>query len=139
MKFADNTAFFLKDKSIIEKVLNTWLHLMNRTITINRKTLFKLTWFEKETIFVTDLMDNKGLFLELDSFKEKYNIQCSYREYNKICQAIPVPLIQQIQNTLTYSRVMITLPDIKIGNIQIGEKKCNSKNDTKCVQRNSFQ
>lgn len=99
----------------------------NRTITINGKTLFKLTWFEKKIIFLTNLMDKKGLFLKLDSFKKKYNIRCSYREYNKICQAIPVSLIQQIQNTFTYSKVMITLPDIKTENNQIGEKKCNNK------------
>ena len=59
--------------------------------------------------------------MKIDSFKEKYDIQCSYREYSKICHAVPAPLIQQIENTLSYSEVRIILPDIRTQQIQIGD------------------
>ena len=32
----------------------------NRTITINRKTLFKQEWYDKKVIYVIDLMDENG-------------------------------------------------------------------------------
>ncbi len=99
----------------------------NRTIKINRKTLFKQTWYDKKIIFITDLMDNHGSIMELESFNEKFDLQCSHREYNKVCQAIPTPLLQLIQNTLTHSSVRMTLPDIRIGQITLEDKKCSNK------------
>ena len=76
----------------------------NGTITIYRRTLFPQTWYDKKIIFVADLMDDKGLIMKIDSFKEKSDIQCCYRvKYSKICNAIPAPLIQQIQNLARYS------------------------------------
>ena len=72
--------------------------------------------------------------MKLDSFKEKFDIQCSYRKYSKICHAVPAPIIQQIQNTLSHSEVRIILPDIRIGQIQIGDNKCSNK-----VIRNKFK
>lgn len=64
----------------------------NRTITINRKTLFKQEWYEKKVLYVTDLMDENGHLMQFNSFGEKFNLKCSYREFNQICRAIPLPL-----------------------------------------------
>jgi len=68
----------------------------NRTILINRKSVFKAEWFDKEIIFVTDLMDCKGVLLDHTSFVEHSNINCTHREYQKICKGIPVALIHLI-------------------------------------------
>ena len=49
----------------------------NRTIIINRKTLFTQPWYDKKIISVADLMDSHGSIMKIDSFKEKFDIQCS--------------------------------------------------------------
>ena len=54
-------------------------------------------------------MDNQGSIMKIDSFKDKFDIQSSHREYSKIRHAVPAPLIQQIQNTLSHLEVRIIL------------------------------
>ncbi len=58
---------------------------------------------------------------------EKFEIKCSFRDFNTLCKAIPFALKQLIQNTLTYSKVSVKLPELKIGDVYIGDKKCNNK------------
>ncbi len=99
----------------------------NRTILINRKSVFKAEWFDKGILFVTDLMDCKGVLLDYTSFVERSNINCTHREYQKICKAIPVALIHLIQNTLTYSDVTPILPNLSIGHHKLVDKNFNNK------------
>ncbi len=99
----------------------------NRTILINRKSVFKAEWFDKGILFVTDLMDCKGVLLDYTSFVERSNINCTHREYQKICKAIPVALIHLIQNTLTYSDVTPILPNLSIGHHKLVDKNVNNK------------
>lgn len=96
----------------------------NRTITINRKTVFKQDWFDKKVFFVIDLMDNIGNFLDFNTFKEKFDVQCSYREFSKICKAIPRALVHLIQNTLSQSRIQAVMPELKIDQLHISDRKC---------------
>ena len=99
----------------------------NRTITINRKTIFKQDWFNKKVIFVKDLMDDHGNFLHFNTFKDKFDVQCSYREFSRTCKAIPLALIQLIQNTLSQSRIKVDIPELKINQLHISDRKCNNK------------
>lgn len=99
----------------------------NRTILINRKSLFKADWFDKGILFVTDLMDCKGILLDYTSFVERFNINCTLREFQRICKAIPIALIQLIQNTLTYSDVTPVLPNLVIGHHNLVDKKFNNR------------
>ena len=74
----------------------------NRAMTSNRKTLYNQKWCDKKIMFVADMLDEHGSILQLNSFNETCNMQCSYREYSNICKAIPVPLIQLIKNTISF-------------------------------------
>lgn len=99
----------------------------NRTITINRKTVFKQDWFDKKVIFVIDLMDNHRNFLHFNTFKEKFDVQCSYREFSRICKAIPLALVHLIQNTLSQSRIQAIMPELKTDPLNITERKCDNQ------------
>lgn len=72
----------------------------NRPITINRKILFKQEWNEKKVVYVVNLIDEAGRFIQYNSFMEKFVIKCSLRECNSLCRKIPLSLEQLIQNTL---------------------------------------
>lgn len=110
----------------------------NRVITVNRKMLFIQSWFEKGIIFVTDILDEQGNLLEFITFKNKFNIQSSLREYKKICKAIPLALLKLIQNYLQYSREGIRLPKLQLSQISVKDKKCNNKYINKIFKRRLF-
>ena len=55
------------------------------------------------------------------------DVQCSYRELSRTCKAIPLALIQLIQNTLSQSRIKVDIPELKINQLHISDRKCNNK------------
>ncbi len=65
-------------------------------------------------IYVVDLLEETGQILQHNSFMEKFEIKCSFREFNTLCKASHA-LIQLIQNALMYSKVSVKLPELKIG------------------------
>jgi len=79
-----------------------------------------------------------GNFLQLNSFQEKFNLNCSLREYSKICKAIPAPLKQMIQNSILYSGVSAMLPSLLVGQVQLLDKKCNNKAISNALKSNLF-
>lgn len=100
----------------------------NRVIVSNKKSLFNQLWFDQGIILVHDILDVNGEILQLKDFKNKFNnIQCSLKEYKKICKSIPVNLIQLIKNTISFSNVQIKLPNLTIGELNITDKKCDNK------------
>ncbi len=102
-------------------------HWNNRTITINRKTVFKKEWYGKNVLHVVDLLDETGQIIQHNAFMEKFEIKCSFRDLNTLFKAIPFALKQLIQNTLSYSKISVKLPELKMGEVYIGDKKCNNK------------
>uniref|UniRef100_A0A3P9AV59 Reverse transcriptase domain-containing protein n=1 Tax=Maylandia zebra TaxID=106582 RepID=A0A3P9AV59_9CICH len=110
----------------------------NRTITINKKSLFIKEWFEKNIIFITDLLDERGQFLSVGVFNAKFNIQCSLREYDKVCKAIPLPLLSLIQGYLYYSKAQISLPSLHLNQILLTDKNCNNKTMNKIFKNKLF-
>lgn len=99
----------------------------NRVIIINRKSLFRSDWHERGILFVSDLLDCNGKLLDVLAFSTKYNITCTAKDYNKICKAIPVPLIEMIHNTLLYSNVVSVLPSLEcIGDTLKNNKSINA-------------
>ncbi len=110
----------------------------NITILINRKSVFKAEWFDKGILFVTDLMDCKGVLLDHTSFVDRSNINCTHREYQNICKAIPEALIHLIQNTSTYSDVTPILLNLSIGHHKLLDKKCNNRVATDAFKSKLF-
>lgn len=99
----------------------------NRVITINRKSLFIKKWYDNKIIFITDLLDANGQFLTLAEFEIKYNLKSSVREYRKVCEAVPVALLNLIQSYLKYHKGTAALPKIQLNHVSLNDKKCNNK------------
>ena len=60
----------------------------NKEITIEGKTLFWKTWFEKGIYLVQDLLDQDGKFLSLQDFQSKFGLRVNYLHYFQIIAAI---------------------------------------------------
>lgn len=74
----------------------------------------------------------------MGEFKNKFDLECSFREYNKVCKAIPLPLLNLIQNHLYYSEGQIILPMLQLNQIPINDKKCVNKVVCKMFKSISF-
>lgn len=98
----------------------------NRVILINRKSIFKNDWVERDIMFVTDLLDCNGNILDYKTFVDKYNFNCCHREFKKVCKAIPIPLIQLIKSVLMYANVKAVLPNLVIEECNLYDRKCNN-------------
>ena len=110
----------------------------NRVITRGNKSIFQKDWFEMGVIFVKDLLDRNGNLLDFLSFVEKYNVKCSYKDFKKVCRAIPLSLIQLIRNTLLYSEVTASLPALKVNDCNLIDVKCNNKLITKAMKQKIY-
>ena len=71
----------------------------NKEITIDQKTLFWKTWFERGIYYVQDLLSDNGKFLSLDEFKEKFGLKVNYLQYFQITAAIQSSLKQTAMQT----------------------------------------
>lgn len=96
----------------------------NRAIVLNRKTLFIPSWYENNIIFITDIFDSHGQVLTFSDFKTTFSIQSSIRDFKNVCKALPVALLNFIQNYLHYSARQRTLPKIQLNQISLNDKKC---------------
>ncbi|XP_054865756.1 uncharacterized protein LOC129348729 [Amphiprion ocellaris] len=99
----------------------------NRVITINRKSLFKSDWYENGVCFVLDLMQLDGHLLSYENFVSRFRIKVTCKGYEKVCKAIPTPLLRMIQNILLYSPIKTCLTSLAIDHINLLDKKCNNK------------
>ncbi|KAL4000493.1 26S proteasome regulatory subunit N3 [Sarotherodon galilaeus] len=84
----------------------------NRVIVINSKSLFKSDWYNSAVCYVVDLLDKNGNFLSYEEFIDKYKIDVSFNNFNKVCKALPTPTC---------------LPSLTIGNTSIKDKQFNNK------------
>ena len=80
-------------------------------------------------MFVKHVKGDNGNYLEYKAFLDKNNLNCTYREYNKICKAIPIPVLQLAWSTLLYARTrpLPTLPNEVINDGTLSDSKCNIK------------
>ena len=60
---------FVNEEDILS--LNIW---NNNDILINRKPVIYKNYFERGVIFLYDLLDSQGRFMDYDTFSTKYNI-----------------------------------------------------------------
>lgn len=72
-------------------------------------------------------MDDKGNFGHYNNFKENFSVQCSYRDFNKICNAIPPALVHLIKNPFSQLKVQAVVPKLKINKLHIRDRKCNNQ------------
>ena len=60
----------------------------NSKIEVKKKTIFYRTWSEKGVNFISDLLYEKKRFINLNDFKQKYNISCMYLKYFGLVSAV---------------------------------------------------
>ena len=84
----------------------------NKDITIDQKTLFWKTWFERGIYYVQDLLNENGKFLSLDEFNEKFGLKVNYLQYFQITTAIPSSLKQAALLTPISSEFLFSTPDL---------------------------
>ncbi len=98
----------------------------NRVILTKRKSLFMDDWISKEIWSIVHLMDDKGTILELDEFNNKYNLNCSIKNYIKVTKSIPTALIHFISNNLDNTPTP-KLQSLYIDNEHFLHKGCNNR------------
>ena len=81
----------------------------NKDITIDQKTLFWKTCFERGIYYVQDLLNEKGKFLSLDEFNEKFGLKANYLQYFQIIAAIPSSLKQAALLTTISSEFLFSI------------------------------
>ena len=84
----------------------------NKDITIDQKTLFWKTWFERGIYFVQDLLSTEGKFLSLEEFHDKFGLKVNFLQYLQIIAAIPSSLKQTALQTSISSEFLFSTPDL---------------------------
>lgn len=74
-EFYDKVDIDSSEKILIEPIF------LNNKFKIENKPIFFKKWINEEILFVKDLVDNRGCFLPIDKFQEKYNFSVQYLEY----------------------------------------------------------
>ena len=78
-------------------------------------------------VFEHDLMNPNGDLLSVEDFNTKFRLNVSKKMYNRICRAIPVPLVRLIQNSMQYSAITPALSSLRIGDVHLLDRNCNNK------------
>ena len=99
-------------------VLNSWLRIYrtenartlnlnltplwyNDEIKVNNCTLFYRHWYQKNIVFINDLLKEGNTFYSQDEFCEKYQIRTNFLEYEGVIRSIKLFLNKQNKRTLT--------------------------------------
>ena len=61
----------------------------NEYITIEGDTLFFKHWYRQGIMFIDDIVDDNGFFLDTDVLQDNFNINVSFLEYFQLRSAIP--------------------------------------------------
>lgn len=106
---------------------NTPLWNNNRCILSNRKSLFLGTWMEKGIWALTHFMGNFGNLLNYRDLCDKFNFQCTIREYNKVLKAIPAPLKMMIKQFVMYSNTRSEMRPLCTEGMNLNSKQFTNK------------
>ena len=53
----------------------------NRSLKIDRKTIFYIKWYNKKIHFIKDILDETGAVLNYNTFVNKYDLRINFMEY----------------------------------------------------------
>ena len=73
-------------------IINYLILWNNKNITVDKKSLFWKSWFDRGIYFIGDLLNSAGKFLTLDEFEKKFDFKVSYLNYFQLIAAIPQEL-----------------------------------------------
>ncbi len=93
---------------------------------------------EKGIWAISHLMDNYGNLLYYIDLYDKFNLQCSIREYNKVMKAIPAPLQTMIQQFVLYSNTIPEMRSLCIEGTNLKKKQLTNKFIRKVLSKQYF-
>ncbi len=73
------------------------------------------------------MFDDFGNILTYEQFMNLHNFPVPPKEYNILMRAIPVGLTQLIKSHLKFSKGNSIYPALRLGGIDILDRKCNNK------------
>ncbi len=101
---------------------------------------WKMIFTHKFTPHSSVLWNNRTILINMFymTLYDRSNVNCTHREYQKVCKAFPVALIHLIQNTLTYSDVTPILPNLSIGHHKLVDTNFNKRVATDAFKSKLF-
>ena len=91
------TLYDLKEKVGINQPFDQSIWL-NKNITIGNETIFWNEWYEKGLTLVRDIIDENGIFYDVNSLSELYSIKRNFLSVLQLRQAIPMHWRTQLYN-----------------------------------------
>lgn len=61
----------------------------NKFITVNKKPMLPGEWYRSGIVYVHDLLDQNGCFLNYTQIKEKYGVKCSFLDILQVRYSLP--------------------------------------------------
>ena len=101
-----------KDNYSSEQIQNNELWF-NDKIKIGGKSIFYKKWYEKNIIYINDLLQDNGTFYKINEFKDKFNFEINFLEYNGIISVLRQLFRTNNQNELNKVQAPWIPPKIK--------------------------
>ena len=60
----------------------------NKNITLGNKSLFFSEWFKKNILFISDLLDENGCYLNIIDLQNKYNTETNFLTFYGLQKSI---------------------------------------------------
>lgn len=105
----------------------------NKFVKCGHKSLFISKWFEKDVVLIQQLLANYGTLYSYPELVNKYNLDISEKEYQRVCNAIPSGVLQLLQ-PLTDTDIDASNSYPMLEGLEIINKNCNNKHLRKAAQ-----
>ena len=64
---------------------------------MGNKCIFYRHWVSAGVLYICDILDDKGKFLSLNSFKDKFNVRTNFIEYGAVVKAVKCTFQDKLQ------------------------------------------
>ena len=113
-RFPANNRFYVRNQFWAD-VLNSWHKFtschkptthrdvlksslwFNDLVKVGNKCIFYRHWVSAGVLYICDILDDKGKFLSLNSFKDKFNVRTNFIEYGAVVKAVKCTFQDKLQ------------------------------------------
>ena len=99
----------------------------NQYITIDNKPFVWQNWLSHGIMYINDLIDECGNFLDHDHMSQKYNINCNFLNLIKIRHSIPLTWRQTLSSCQNYYRAIVDDIHICVSTKVVSLLSCTTK------------
>lgn len=89
----------------------------NCNVLYKNKSIFFQSWFDKNILLISQLMNSQGLLLSYKEFLDYFQFPVSPREFSIVMDSIPSGVIALLRGTHSLSQVSLNLVDTFIGRL----------------------